>query len=73
MNVVLEPPGDREPEGILNVPTADDCEYGGWYYDPPDAPATIELCPSTCEVVSQVMGASFQVVFGCATVTPPIY
>jgi hypothetical protein len=73
VNVVLQPPGGREPEGILNVASLDQCGNGGWYYDPPDDPATIELCPSTCGVVSQLNGASFQVVFGCATVTGPVY
>ena len=70
VNVVLEPP-DRDPEGILNVGTADNCLHGGWYYDPPADPRSIELCPSTCEAVSQQVGASFKVLFGCTTVTVP--
>ncbi len=70
VNVVLEPP-DRNPEGILHVPTVDDCEHGGWYYDPPEDPESIELCPNTCRVVSRQVGAGFKVVFGCGTVTVP--
>jgi hypothetical protein len=67
VNVVLEPEGSG-PEPILNVPGADHCEYGGWYYDPPQNPEVIQLCQNTCEVVSTLTGSSFKVLFGCATV-----
>jgi hypothetical protein len=70
VNVVLEPQGG-DPEGILNVGTASNCEHGGWFYTPPSAPDRIELCPNTCEVVSQQVGAGFKVLFGCTTVTVP--
>jgi hypothetical protein len=68
VNVVLLPNGSA-PEGILNVPDATQCDYGGWYYDPPNNPTTIKLCPSTCNVVSTLDGAGFEVLFGCATQT----
>jgi len=51
VNVVLVPQ-DSGPEAILNVAGPDECEFGGWYYDPPDDPQSIELCPNTCDVVS---------------------
>ncbi len=69
VNVVLVPK-DSGPEAVLNVAGPDDCEYGGWYYDPPDDPQSIELCPNTCDVVSTLTGSGFQVLFGCATVVP---
>jgi hypothetical protein len=68
VNVVLEPDGSG-PEPILNVEKEDDCEYGGWYYDPPDDPESIQLCPNTCDVVSTLKGAGFKVLFGCGTVS----
>jgi hypothetical protein len=70
VNVVLVPQNSG-PEPILNVSGPDQCQYGGWYYDPPENPQTIELCPNTCNVVSTLTGAGFQVLFGCATVTVP--
>jgi hypothetical protein len=67
VNVVLVPQSSGA-EPILNVAGPDDCQYGGWYYDPPGDPQSIELCPNTCDVVSTLKGAGFQVLFGCATV-----
>ncbi len=67
VNVVLVPQSSGA-EPILNVSGPDQCQNGGWYYNPPSAPESIELCPNTCEVVSQQTGAGFQVLFGCATV-----
>jgi hypothetical protein len=67
VNVVLEPVGSGA-EPILNVQDASQCQYGGWYYDPPADPQTINLCPNTCDVVSKLNGAGFKVLFGCATV-----
>jgi hypothetical protein len=55
-------------EPILNVPDANRCERGGWYYDPPTAPESIVLCENTCDVVSTLTGAGFAVLFGCDTV-----
>jgi hypothetical protein len=70
VNVVLLPEGSG-PEPIFNVSGPDQCQNGGWYYDPPQDPQTIQLCPSTCDVVSKLTGAGFQVLFGCATVSIP--
>lgn len=68
VNVLLDPDGFA-PEPVLNVSGPDECEYGGWYYDPPSDPEAIELCPSTCEAVDDLDDARFQVLFGCNTVT----
>lgn len=46
---------------ILQVPTAADCaKYGnqGWFYDDPNAPKTIQVCPSTCHDIQSASGPS---------------
>lgn len=40
----------------------------GWYYDDPLAPASIVLCPQTCDSIQGYEEASVHVIFGCATV-----
>ena len=40
----------------------------GWYYDDPDAPKTINLCPSSCEQVQNDPNAKLEIVLGCDTV-----
>lgn len=44
---------------------------GGWYYDDPSAPASVELCPSTCDAVS-VPGASLRFSVGCQSLSKPV-
>ena len=39
-------------------------ERGGWYYDDPDVPAIIELCPTSCELVG-IPGSELLVTVGC--------
>ncbi len=39
-----------------------------WQYDNPNAPAYIELCPSTCASIQQDPAGKVTVVFGCATI-----
>lgn len=41
---------------------------GGWYYDDPSNPQTMNLCPSSCEQVGAPGGQLLQMV-GCQTVT----
>lgn len=38
---------------------------GGWYYDDPSAPRTVELCESTC---SAAFNADVELQFGCETI-----
>jgi hypothetical protein len=59
----------RVPQTFMGDPN--NCtENGGWYYDDPVAPTTIELCDATCRALST---GSIQVEFGCTTVeqSPP--
>ena len=39
----------------------------GWYYDDPQNPTSITLCPKTCQSVQADAGAKIQILFGCAT------
>jgi hypothetical protein len=43
---------------------------GGWYFDNPTSPATILLCPQSCERVS-APGGQLQLSIGCDTVIIP--
>jgi len=44
---------------------------GGWYYDDPNAPTSVELCPATCQAVS-VPGASLRFSVGCQSLSKPV-
>ena len=41
---------------------------GGWYYDDPNAPTTITLCPESCTAVQADAAASVTIELGCSTV-----
>jgi hypothetical protein len=67
-------PGGGNPSSILNVPggAAACTAQGGWYYDDPQNPTQIVLCPATCTVVQADPEAKIDVLFGCETeVVPP--
>jgi hypothetical protein len=44
------------------------CVESAWYYDEPDDPTQIVLCPDTCETVQSDAGANVSIAFGCTTV-----
>ncbi len=44
-----------------------DCSTGGWYYDNPDKPTKIILCPSTCAEIKADLKAKIQILLGCKT------
>lgn len=44
---------------------------GGWFYDDPQLPKTVKLCPASCERVSQP-GVSLSFSVGCQTLSPPV-
>jgi hypothetical protein len=53
---------------IGQVPTLDACpvDQPAWYYDNPDAPTMIHLCPATCDLVTATAeGSQVSVVLGC--------
>jgi hypothetical protein len=56
------------PTLFLYVATAADCakaEENGWYFDDPNAPTKVVLCPKTCEKVKSTDDGKIDVVFGC--------
>ena len=63
-------PGGGMPQTIGNVPSAADCtpQNGGWYYDDPQSPTKVILCPSTCTAVQSSPNGKVEVLFGCATI-----
>jgi hypothetical protein len=40
----------------------------GWYYDCPDDPQAIHVCPQTCEWIQGQEGAEIHIILGCETV-----
>jgi hypothetical protein len=57
---------------IYHVTDAASCgQDGGWYYDDPDAPTAVELCPASCESVSRP-GSRLRFSVGCATIGDPV-
>ena len=58
---------------IYHVSEAMGCgDEGGWYYDNPDAPTAVELCPTSCESVSRP-GSRLRFSVGCATIGDPVH
>jgi hypothetical protein len=47
------------------LPYDQDCSSGGWKYDDPTAPTSIEICPSACNTIKADNGGSIRVVLGC--------
>lgn len=53
-------------EVVRKVPDADSCSGGGWYFDDPDEPTTIRICPASC---GRFGGGSIDIVLGCETIS----
>ena len=54
---------------IYNVPSAASCDKaGGWYYDNPAAPSSVNLCGASCDQVS-APGGRLAFTVGCQTKT----
>jgi hypothetical protein len=61
-----------EPTYIYHVENSGGCtDQGGWFYDDPNAPQTIHLCPTSCNQVSDPGGQLLYTV-GCASIPPPL-
>jgi hypothetical protein len=55
-------------ETFFYVADAADCSLApasSWYYDDPEQPGRVMLCPNTCERVSAASAASVSIAFGC--------
>ena len=61
--------GAGTAETIGWVPNASACDatQGGWYFDDPNAPKRMIVCPSRCEQLKQA-GGEVQVLLGCPRV-----
>ena len=62
---------------VESAGTSSNCAMGGWYYDNPQAPSTLLLCPSTCNTVTAELTAAavlhkdnkLTIEYGCTTVS----
>jgi hypothetical protein len=65
--------GQGQSTDIYGVGTPDQCKPNvpGWYYDNPQNPSSIQLCPGTCDTVSADLAGNVKVVFGCVPTIPP--
>lgn len=56
------------PSTIGQVSSYGACgQKGGWYYDHPQKPTEINLCPASCNTIQADDGAKIKVVLGCST------
>lgn len=61
---VIYTPGVGQPSVLPEVAGAQACG-GGWYFDNPNNPTKITLCPSTCNAAKGDVGAKVEVSIGC--------
>ena len=63
-------PGGGTPGTIPQVPDETQCTAGGgWYYDNPADPQSINLCDTPCDAVQGDLAGRIDVVLGCTTQT----
>jgi hypothetical protein len=60
--------GDGTVTTIPMVPDAGSCGPLGWYYDDPEYPARIIVCPDTCTLLQSDTAGKVNIAFGCTTV-----
>jgi hypothetical protein len=71
VNVNYTPTGASEPVTLDQVDGSAACaDNEGWYYDDPEAPTKITLCPSTCMDIQADKEAKLDVMVGCDTQVP---
>ncbi len=65
--------GDDESTLIGKVDSAADCSgvTNGWYYDDPNSPTMVLVCPQTCEWIQGQEGSKIDIQFGCETEYAP--
>ncbi|MBI4956877.1 MAG: hypothetical protein HY908_32975 [Myxococcales bacterium] len=71
INVILT--GGANDVYLPKVADASGCAPdGGWYYDDPQAPTQVVLCPESCELANSLVGpnkpGNIQVQFGCQSI-----
>jgi hypothetical protein len=68
VNVAYSSPGTQARQ-VPAVEHASDCgSDGGWHYDDPALPGSIQACPSTCELIQADAEVRLQILFGCQSV-----
>lgn len=61
-------PGGGMPGTLAQVPDEGSCGTNkAWFYDMPQMPTRINLCPSACELVRNDPDAMLEILLGCAT------
>lgn len=62
-------PGGGQPKTLGNVANNGACDpdKGGWYYDDPQSPSKILLCPSSCTTLQADTAAKVNILLGCDT------
>jgi hypothetical protein len=70
VNVLYTPGGSTTGTIIPYIPGGSGAcpPTGGWYYDNPDAPMQILLCPGSCDIVSMDTTGTVDIQLGCETV-----
>ena len=72
VNVQYTPGGQGQPVPIYKVGSAAECgPQGGWYYDNPQAPTTVFVCPSNCQQMTTDLAGKVDILTGCATIEVP--
>jgi hypothetical protein len=68
VNVVFYEPGEDDLV-IGRVSSKNKCAKvdHGWYYDDPDKPKKILVCPKTCDMITSAEKGRVEIQFGCET------
>ena len=59
--------GGDDPWILGRVPTENDCQLGGWYYDDNVDPTRIKACSETCELLTDGSYDQVDILLGCET------
>jgi hypothetical protein len=76
VNVTYEDTSGK-PHLVPSAGSANNCDAGGWFYDNPQNPTTLSLCPSSCDTVTAALiaasvlhtGSKLNIEYGCSTVS----
>lgn len=68
VNVDYSDGGGMQTVGFVEEPSDCPAVSDGWYYDDPDDPELILMCPQTCAHFEALQQASIEIRFGCETV-----
>jgi Mg-chelatase subunit ChlD len=74
LNIEFTPRDATQPQLVARTHNGreDGCGNGeGWYYDDPDNPTQIGMCPATCNIMTSGEGRRLTMKLGCTTVIQP--